>query len=99
MVDNIDGTFGYLLFIWYSFQIVAVTLDNYELLPMDKDNHISDNFDDHWVQSHRGEGHIEATTGAIRRVPSWKEVWDFKGELNLTRYANHHVSFVLCSRF
>ena len=70
MVDNIDGTFGYLLFIWYSFQIVA----------------------DHWVQAHRGEGHIEATTGAIRRVPSWKEVWDFKGELNLTRYANHHVS-------
>ena len=77
MVDNIDGTFGYLLFIWYSFQIVA----------------------DHWVQAHRGEGHIEATAGAIRRVPSWKEVWDFKGELNLTRYANHHVSFVLCSRF
>ena len=76
-----------------------MTLDNYELLPMDKDNHISDNFDDNWVQAHRGEGHIEATVGAIRRVPSWKEVWDFKGELNLTRYANHHVSFVLCSRF
>lgn len=65
--------------------IVAVTLDNYELLPMDNDNHINDNFDDHWVQAHKGEGHIEATAGAIRRVPSWKEVWDFKGELNLTR--------------
>lgn len=65
--------------------IVAVTLDNYELLPVDKDDQISDNFNDHWGQVHKGEGHIEAMSGAIRRVPSWKEVWNFKGEINLTR--------------
>jgi hypothetical protein len=65
--------------------IVAVTLDNYKLLPMDNDDQTSDNFDDHWGQVHKGEGHIEAMAGAIRRVPSWKEVWNFKGEINLTR--------------
>eukprot|EP01018_Ginkgo_biloba_P032611 Gb_14070 [translate_table: standard] len=68
--------------------IVAVTLNNYEFLPIKLENveQVKGNSHDHWVQEVvRGEGHIAVMADAIRRVPSWKEILNFKGELNLTR--------------
>lgn len=64
-------------------QVVSVVLENYGGQKTIPDNVVNDN--NRWVEAVRkNEGYISCPADTPIRVPSWREVVNDKGEINVT---------------